>query len=967
VTLTPVPQSDLKVVKTVNNSTPKVGETVTFTIKVTNNGPSAATGVTVTDILQSGFSYVSSTSGTGSYNTGTGVWTIGNLAVGAEATLTMTAKVQSAGTYVNTAVVKGNEDDPDTGNNTSTVTLTPVPQSDLKVVKTVNNSTPKVGETVTFTIKVTNNGPSAATGVTVTDILQSGFSYVSSTSGTGSYNTGTGVWTIGNLAVGAEATLTMTAKVQSAGTYVNTAVVKGNEDDPDTGNNTSTVTLTPVPQSDLKVVKTVNNSTPKVGETVTFSIKVTNNGPSAATGVTVTDILQSGFSYVSSTAGTGSYNTGTGVWTIGNLAVGAEATLTMTARVQSAGTYVNTAVVKGNEDDPDTGNNTSTVTLTPVPQSDLKVVKTVNNSTPKVGETVTFTIKVTNNGPSAATGVVVTDVLQTGYAYVSSTASAGSYNTGLWTIGNLAVGAEATLTITAKVQSTGNYVNTAVVKGNEDDPDTSNNTSTVTPTVTPDKKSDLSVIKSMDKSSVSVGDKITFTIKVTNYGPDAATGVIVKDILPSGYSYVSSSTSTGSYNATSGQWSIGNLGLGQTVSLSVTATVLSSGNYSNTATVSGNESDPDTSNNSSTVTPTVVTPQQSDLSVLKSVSNSSPKVGETITFTIKVTNNGPSAATGVKVTDLLPSGYSYVSSTTATGSYNVSTGIWSIGTLSVGSSVSLSVTVKVLSSGSYSNTATVSGNEGDPDTGNNTSTVTPTVVTQVSPILHKSATEPVMTGDNEYTWTYIITIENPSSTVLSPVQVTDNLSAVFSGKNCSYQITGMRATGGLQVNSGYNGSSDQNLLQGGQSVAGNSKDSILIQIKATTVNQTSDIVLENQAFMSYTQNGLSGTSGSEIVDTTLPYIYIFVPDGFTPNGDMTNDKFVIEHSGDLRIAIQIYNRWGNKVYESEDYRNDWGGEGVGNFLGTQLPNGTYFCTYRAAFRGTDRILVQSVKAITLRR
>jgi hypothetical protein len=116
--------------------------------------------------------------------------------------------------------------------------------------------------------------------------------------------------------------------------------------------------------------------------------------------------------------------------------------------------------------------------------SDLSILKTASNATPAVGSNVTFTIVATNGGPRDADGVVVNDLLPSGYTYVSSTVSTGTYNnvTGVWTIGNLNNGTNAALTITATVKATGNYANTATITGNQPDPNPNNNTSTTTPT-----------------------------------------------------------------------------------------------------------------------------------------------------------------------------------------------------------------------------------------------------------------------------------------------------------------------------------------------------------------------------------------------------------------------------------------------------------------------------------------------------
>lgn len=117
--------------------------------------------------------------------------------------------------------------------------------ADLSVVKTVNELHPFVGHTVVFTIVATNNGNLNASGVTTTDILQSGYTYVSSTTTAGTYNASTGLWTIGTLNNGASETLTITATVNSNGSYANTASITGNEIDTNLVNNTSTVTTVP--------------------------------------------------------------------------------------------------------------------------------------------------------------------------------------------------------------------------------------------------------------------------------------------------------------------------------------------------------------------------------------------------------------------------------------------------------------------------------------------------------------------------------------------------------------------------------------------------------------------------------------------------------------------------------------------------------------------------------------------------
>ena len=362
-------------------------------------------------------------------------------------------------------------------------------------------------------------------------------------------------------------------------------------------------------------------------------------------------------------------------------------------------------------------------------QSDLSIVKSASPSQATAGSTqpLTYTLTVTNNGPSADTGVIVSDPLPSGVTYVSSSATQGSvtYAGGTITanLGNMADDATATVTVTATVNpdTRGTITNTATVTGNEPDPNLSNNTSTVqTPVVA---QTDLAVVKSVNVTQAIAGSTtpMTYTMTVTNNGPSNATGVTLSDTLPSGVTYVSSSAAQGSVTFANGviTGSLGNLADGGSDKVTVVVTVNASttGTISNTATVTGNETDPNLANNTSTVQTPVVA--QTDLAVVKSVDTTQAIAGSTtpMTYTMLVTNNGPSNATGVTLSDTLPSGVTYVSSSAAQGSVTFANGVitGSLGNLADGGSdkVTVVVTVNASTTGTISNTATVTGNETD--------------------------------------------------------------------------------------------------------------------------------------------------------------------------------------------------------------------------------------------------------------
>lgn len=365
--------ADPAVTMTVNNPSPIVGSPVTFTLTVTNNGPNAATGVLVNDSLPAGLTFVSGTPSQGTYSSATGIWTIGTLAVGQTMTLALVATAAGpVGTArTNSATVTSATVDLNLANNSASATITPqaAPTADIALTKTVDNAMPIISTNVTFTVDVTNNGPNAATGLIINDTLPAGLTLVSATPTVGTYVGG--VWTIGALAVGQAVSLalvaTATGPVGTARTNTAT-VVASSPPDPNPANNSASAVVTPqaAPTADIAVTKTVDKPTPFVEDTIIFTVTVKNNGPNAATGVVVSDLIPAGLFSVIVTPATGTYNSATGVWAIGALAVGQMTTLTMSGGVGVA-VVTNTATVTASSPtDPNMANNSASVTVTPI-------------------------------------------------------------------------------------------------------------------------------------------------------------------------------------------------------------------------------------------------------------------------------------------------------------------------------------------------------------------------------------------------------------------------------------------------------------------------------------------------------------------------------------------------------------------------------------------------------------------------
>jgi large repetitive protein len=219
------------------------------------------------------------------------------------------------------------------------------------------------------------------------------------------------------------------------------------------------------------------------------------------------------------------------------------------------------------------------------------------------------------------------------------------------------------------------------------------NVATVSLTVSPTAEADLSVLKTVDNPTPNVGDLITFIVTLTDVGPDDATNVELTDVLPAGLAFVTATPSQGTYDPSSGLWTVGTVSPGGSQTLSLTARVDSPAALTNTGSIiHADQFDPDPANNTASATET---PLQADLSVLKTVSNPTPNVGDTITFTVTLADVGPDAATNVLVTDLLPAGLTLVSAIPSLGTYTAVTGLWDVGTVSSGSAQTLIINARV--------------------------------------------------------------------------------------------------------------------------------------------------------------------------------------------------------------------------------------------------------------------------------
>ena len=809
---------NLTINKTHNvTSSVTVGDEVLYTIVVTNYGPDVATGVVVSDVLDSRLIYVNSSVGS-SYNATTRIvsWNISSIAVGSTETLTLTVRVNGSGDIFNLANVSANEVNiGENGTDGAGSNLTLPDTVNLTITKYHNvTGSVTVGDEVLYTIVVTNYGPDVATGIVVSDILDSRLIYVSSSAGS-SYNatTRTVSWDISSIAVGSNETLTVTVQVNGSGNIVNLANVTANE--VNIGNNSTTDDGN---NSTIDLEKTVNltitkhhNATASTifGDTVLYTIVVTNHGPDIATGVVISDVLDYRLIYINNSAGA-SFNlaTRTVTWNISSIATGNSVTLNITVRVNGSGNITNFANVTVNEVNiGENGTNGTGSNLT-IPNTVNLTLTKINNVTGSIalGDTVVYTIVLTNHGPNIATGLVVSDELDSRLVFVTASSVYNwtfdiATNTVNWNVGNLNVNGTVTLTITIYINGTGdidNFANISHVNetniGNNSS-EGNNNTITIPPTV------NLTINKSINSTTVEKGDLVTYTINVTNHGPDIATGVVVTDVLDHRLIFVSAS-SPNVWNGNAVVWNIGSINVGNTVTLNIIVRFNGTGNITNIANISdvneiniGNNS---TYGNNSTI----VVPGSSNLTIRKESNiNGSLNYGDLIIYTITVTNHGPDDANGLVVSDTLDYRLIFVSST---GDYNESTGLWIVGNLNVGQSASLNITVRINGTGNITNTAKIEGleqnNTGNNSTeGNNNGSIEIPNTVNLTVTKTTNVTGPVDLGD---LITYTITVTNNGPDNGTGIVVYDILDSrlIFVNSSAAYDVsTGLWTIGNLNV------------------------------------------------------------------------------------------------------------------------------------------------------------------------
>ncbi len=686
------------------------------------------------------------------------------------------------------------------------------------------------GQLTTYTLTVTNNGNIGATGVVVTDTLPAELEFVSCSDGCDSTALPRVTWSIGSLAGGGATTsVTITARVVdpvAAGveSITNPASVVddgANGTDPIPGNNDDDdidiVDATP----DLAVSKDDGATQRAAGETFDYTIVVANNGDQAATGVTVVDTLPAILTADSCPATpvpcTIDNTAGTVTWSVGDLnggadqlpaVIGSSVTLTVTVTVDDTvasgvTSFTNSVRVaddgtnSGGTPIDDTDDDTDLLDATP----DMLVTKDDGVTNVSPGDTLVYDIIVTNVGSQSATGVAVTDTLPPGVAFVSCTPTCDS--TGLPTLvwsnvvedlpgtpvdpGAFDAMGQTTLTVTVTVDTPAvagledldNVVTVVDDGANGADPTPGNNVDNDLDVL--DATPDLVVSKSDGVSSVADGQTLDYDITFTNAGNQVATGVVITDVLPDEVSFVTCTDACDPTGDPTIVWNVGALAPGAGGTFTVTVVVddpvdPSTRHVINNVSITddgANGVDPTPGNNRDTDDDTYGI----DLAVAKTDGRTTVIPGEDVTYTVTVTNNGPTTIQDFRLTETLPAALNDVTFTPSAGVYNSGTGLWNgFGDFDEGESLTLEISGRVdpAATGSLTNTARVTAPDfvTDSDPTNDAAVDVDTLDPHSDLVISKQLTTDLIVGESAR---YDISVRNDGPSVAVGVRVVDVL------------------------------------------------------------------------------------------------------------------------------------------------------------------------------------------------